>query len=66
METPIFIFAKEGKVRALNINDAMELKLNEKGWKHTATVEATVWIEYCLNSHIKEIEKQFKELKNES
>lgn len=65
MDTPVFIFAKDGKVRALSINDAMDLKLNEKGWKHTATVEATSWIEYYLNADIKEIKQQFKELKNE-
>lgn len=64
METPIFIFAKDGKVRALNINDAMDLKLNEKGWKHTATMDAIAWLNYYLNSDHEDLRHEIIELKN--
>ena len=52
MENTIFIYAKDGKVKVLNIEDAAaqaELLLSD-GWKHTATLDSCTWIEYLCNS----------------
>jgi hypothetical protein len=40
MENSIFIYAKDGKVKALNLEDAKAQaeSLLSDGWKHTATL----------------------------
>ena len=52
MENIIFIYAKDGKVKALNIKDAKPQaeSLLSDGWKHTATINSCTWIEYLCNS----------------
>jgi hypothetical protein len=52
MENTIFIYAKDGKVKALNIEDAKAQaeSLIKDGWKHTATINPCIWIEYLCNS----------------
>ena len=52
MENTIFIYAKDGKVKVLSIEDAKAQaeSLLSDGWKHTATLDACIWIEYLCNS----------------
>jgi hypothetical protein len=52
MENTIFIYAKDGKVKALNLIDAKAQAepLLSDGWKHTATLDSCTWIEYLCNS----------------
>ena len=52
MENTIFIYAKDGKIKALNIEDASEKGqwYLSDGWKHTATLDPCTWIEYLCNS----------------
>jgi hypothetical protein len=52
MENIIFIYAKDGKVKAFNLEDAKAQaeSLLSDGWKHTATLDSCTWIEYLCNS----------------
>lgn len=49
--TFIYIYAKDGKIKVLNHKEA--LKSNEilisKGWIHTHTLDACVYLEYLHN-----------------
>ena len=46
-----FIYAKDGKVRCLNLEQANSRneKLKADGWKHTATLNLCVWLEFLMN-----------------
>jgi len=51
MENTIFIFAKDRKVKALNLEDAKEQAepLIRDGWQQTASLNPCEWIEYLCN-----------------
>ena len=45
----IFIYAKEGKVKCLTVDQAHDEKLTSEGWAHTATIDPARWIEAMAN-----------------
>ena len=45
----LFIYAKEGKVKCLTIDEAHRETLTSDGWTHTATINAARWIEQMAN-----------------
>lgn len=47
----VFVFAKDGKIEALNIEDAKRLQneLVKNGWVHTKTLDACAYIQYLHN-----------------
>jgi hypothetical protein len=45
----LFIYAKEGKIKCLTVDEAHEEKLTSEGWAHTATINPARWIEYMAN-----------------
>jgi hypothetical protein len=47
----LFIYAKEGKVKCLTINEAHGEKLTSEGWAHTATINPARWIEAMANGY---------------
>ena len=46
-----FIYVKDGKVKCLNHEQAhsRDDKLKADGWKHTATLNLCVWLEFLMN-----------------
>ena len=48
----VFIYAKDRKIKALNIEDSKRLnkELLKEGWKHTQTLDVCVWIQYLHNN----------------
>lgn len=52
--TFVFIYAKEGKIKALGIKDAKAQndELIDSGWVHTQTIDVCVWIENLYNSSL--------------
>ena len=51
MNNVLFIYAKEGKVKCLTLNEAYGEKLTSEGWKHTATIDPAKWIEEMANGY---------------
>jgi len=51
LETTLFIYYKDKEIKALGLTDAKEnhQELIAEGWEHTATINASVWIEYLFN-----------------
>jgi hypothetical protein len=47
----LFIYAKEGKVKCLTINQALKEKLTSEGWAHTATINPAKWIQAMANGY---------------
>jgi threonine dehydrogenase-like Zn-dependent dehydrogenase len=45
----LFIYAKEGKIKCLTVDEAHEEKLTSKGWTHTTTINPARWIEFIAN-----------------
>jgi len=45
----LFIYAKEGKIRCLTVDEAHEENLTSEGWAHTATINPASWIEAMAN-----------------
>jgi hypothetical protein len=45
----LFIYAKEGRVKCLTVDEAHEEKLTSEGWTHTATIDPARWIEFIAN-----------------
>ena len=45
----LFIYAKEGKIKCLTVDEAHEEKLTSEGWTHTATIDPSRWIEAMAN-----------------
>jgi hypothetical protein len=45
----LFIYAKEGKIKCLTVDEAHREKLTSEGWTHTATINAARWIEAMAN-----------------
>ena len=44
-----FIYAKEGRIKCLTVDEAHEEKLTSEGWTHTATIDPARWIEAMAN-----------------
>jgi hypothetical protein len=47
----LFIYAKEGKIKCLTVDEAHEEKLTSEGWTHTATINPASWIEAMANGN---------------
>ena len=65
--TTVFIYYKNGKIRALNQEDslAQHKKLIAENWKHTATLDVCRWIEYLFNkSEDVDMVAEIRELSN--
>ena len=45
----LFIYAKEGRIKCLTVDEAYEEKLTSEGWTHTATIDPARWIEAMAN-----------------
>lgn len=47
-----FIYAKDGKIRVLTLQQATRLKweLEGEGWKHTQTLDPNTFLEYLHNN----------------
>jgi hypothetical protein len=45
----LFIYAKEGKIKCLTVDEAHVENLTSEGWKHTATINPARWIEVMAN-----------------
>ena len=45
----LFIYAKEGRIKCLTVDEAHEEKLTREGWMHTATIDPARWIEAMAN-----------------
>ena len=61
----IFIYKKENKIKALSVNEALELnnKIKEAGWKHTSTLDPCRFLEYLHNNdNLYKAIKSIKEL----
>ena len=56
-KTYVFVYAKDGKIKALNTEEAKRLQdeLVKAGWVHTQTLNACVYIQY-LHNDCKEID----------
>ena len=56
----VFIYAKNGKIKALDFEQATNIgkSLINDGWKHTSTLDSCVYIEYIHNEC-----KEFNEIK---
>jgi hypothetical protein len=53
MSEPLFIYAKDGEVRCLTMQQSIDMKpLIEPHWKHTATIDPAKWIEALANKGI--------------
>ena len=59
-EPYVFVFEKDGNYKCPHSTYDFE-ELGRRGWKHVATLNARIWIEYTLNnlSKNKEIEIDF-------
>ena len=64
-QTFVFIYAKEGKIKALSIEDSKEVheQLITENWVHTATLYGCRFIEYLHNDCIG-VWKEVKSLSN--
>jgi hypothetical protein len=47
----LFIYAKEGKIKCLTVDQAHQETLRGEGWAHTATINAARWIEAMANGN---------------
>jgi len=45
----LFIYAKEGKIKCLTVDEAHEETLTSEGWARTATINPARWIEAMAN-----------------
>ena len=51
MSDLLFIYAKEGVIRCLTMQQSIDMKpLIEGQWKHTATIDPAKWIEALVNN----------------
>jgi len=50
--TFIFVYAKDGKIKVLNIDTAIKIReeLINNGWVHTKTLDACVYLQYLHNN----------------
>ena len=61
----IFIYSSKKKVKVLNAEQAKKDHnwLIELGYKHKATVDASIYLEFLLNLNDKNILKEIKDVK---
>ena len=53
MSEPLFIYAKDGVIRCLTMQQSIDMRpLIEPHWKHTATIDPVMWIEALSNKGI--------------
>ena len=45
----LFIYAKEGRIKCLTVDEAHNEKLTSEGWTHTTTINPATWIEFIAN-----------------
>lgn len=47
----VFVYFKNGKIKVLDLANAtsQDADLKMDGWKHTATIDPCVWMEYLFN-----------------
>lgn len=65
IDTFVFVYAKDGKIRCLTTGQGAEMDALEKeGWKHTATLNTVFWIEALVNNGY--ADKLINELKGEN
>jgi hypothetical protein len=52
MTTTVFAYYKNGDYKCLELTDSLKNhdRLIENGWKHTATINAAIWLERYLNA----------------
>ena len=60
----VFIYSKSGKIQALDLEDKNHDKLLKNGWKHTATLNPTVFISNLINCSEIERSNIISELKS--
>lgn len=60
-QTFIFIYAREGKIKALSLEDTPSSEDNLDGWVHTATLDVCKYLEY-LHNDCKYVKKEIKSL----
>jgi hypothetical protein len=61
----LFIYAKNGRIKCLNLKQSLEMEPFIGGqWKHTATIDPAKWIEALAND--KDGIELIEELKGES
>lgn len=60
----VFIYAKEGKIKALNLENAKQRhsKFIRQGWQLTHTLDACKYLEF-LHNDCKNIDNEIKSLK---
>lgn len=60
----IFVYAKNGKIKALSLYFAQkdDTKLKEDGWVHTATIDPVLWLNKLCND-CDDVLKEIGELK---
>lgn len=48
----LFIYSRDGVVKTLNYEKAIEVakQMEDDGWKHTATIGVSGWIEWLCNT----------------
>ena len=65
MEQIVFIYAKEGEIKVLGLENSIANKesLIKEGWKHTQTIDACMWIEY-IHNNCNHIVREVKSLSN--
>ena len=65
IDTFVFVYAKDGKIRCLTVDHRKEmLALEDAGWQHTATLNTVYWIEAVVNGD--NAEELINELKGET
>lgn len=64
-ETTAFVYCRENKINVLTFDQSVERHnaLIGQGWKHTATLDIFVFMQYLLNVNSKERNISIKELK---
>lgn len=51
MSEPLIIYAKDGVIRCLTMQQSIDMQpLIEPHWKHTATIDPAKWIEALVNN----------------
>lgn len=60
LQQVLFIYAKEGKVKCLTSEEALQERLTSYGWVSTATINPARWIEAMANG-----EREISDMLNE-
>jgi len=65
MKSFVFVYKKENKYLVLDTEKCRQLgsHLVKDDWKHTHTIEASVWMQYILNCNESEIMDNILDLK---